>query len=382
MQNNRKIIYLAGFLFSIPIALTSYINSSFLENYTSTHYVGLIYIVASIITILLMLEMPSILTLLGNRHTSLYFSFAVFLSLIMLAFGDNVYIIVSAFILYFLGTNFIVASLDIFVEDMSKNSSIGKFRGLYLMTVSLAWVIAQIFSGEIIKMSSFKGIYLVSALFMLIFSFLFILFLHNFKDPKYKKIPIKKTIMTFIKNKNLSKIYLINLILKFFFAWMIIYTPIYLHEHIGFGWDKIGIIFTVMLLPFILLEFPLGKMSDRTGEKKMLALGFLVSAVATFLIPFVKEPGIFLWMAILFFTRVGAAMIEVMSESYFFKSVSQEDDDEISFFRNTGPLSFIIAPVVAIPVLFLIPSFEYLFFVLVAIMLYGFFITLRLRDVK
>lgn len=137
-----------------------------------------------------------------------------------------------------------------------------------------------------------------------------------------------------------------------------------------------------MLLPFILLEFPLGKMSDRTGEKKMLALGFLVSAVATFLIPFVKEPGIFLWMAILFFTRVGAAMIEVMSESYFFKSVSQEDDDEISFFRNTGPLSFIIAPVVAIPVLFLIPSFEYLFFVLVAIMLYGFFITLRLRDVK
>jgi MFS-type transporter involved in bile tolerance (Atg22 family) len=87
-------------------------------------------------------------------------------------------------------------------------------------------------------------------------------------------------------------------------------------------------------------------------------------------------------MGILFMTRVGAAMIETMSESYFFKSITEKNDDEISFFRNTGPLSFVIAPLLATPILFLVPSFEYLFFILGAILFLGFFISLRLKDIK
>jgi MFS-type transporter involved in bile tolerance (Atg22 family) len=85
---------------------------------------------------------------------------------------------------------------------------------------------------------------------------------------------------------------------------------------------------------------------------------------------------------VLFATRIGAATIEIMSESHFFKIVKEEDVDEISFFRNTGPASFIVAPLVAIPVLLYTPSFEFIFFALSAILLLGLFITLRLKDVK
>ena len=51
---------------------------------------------------------------------------------------------------------------------------------------------------------------------------------------------------------------------------MIIYTPIYLHEHLLLGWDQIGFIFTIMLLPFIILEFPLGniKYIGKSNEPK------------------------------------------------------------------------------------------------------------------
>ena len=51
MKKNRKIIYLAGFLLSIPLALTSYVNSSFLESYIGKYYVGVVYILASVIAI-------------------------------------------------------------------------------------------------------------------------------------------------------------------------------------------------------------------------------------------------------------------------------------------------------------------------------------------
>ncbi len=382
MKNHIKIIYLAGFLFSIPLALTSYINSTFLENYVGEYYVGIIYVLASFISVVGLLKMPRILTLFGNRIAILIFTLLGFLSLVILALSHNVLLTIFGIVMYFIATDFIIASLDVFIEYFSKNKGIGKFRGLYLMIINFAWILAQMISGSIIEKSSFQGIYFFSAGFMFLVSIIFIIFLRDFVDPKYTKVPITKTIKVFLKNKSISKIYLINLILKFFFAWMVIYTPIYLYEYLGFGWEQIGLIFTIMLIPFVLVDYPLGRLSDKMGEKKMLIAGFLVTIFFTFLIPFIGKPGVWIWAIILFGTRVGAATIEIMAESYFFKEIGERNADEISFFRNTYPLSFIIAPLVAIPVLLFVPSFKYIFFVLSAILLLGFFITLRLKDKK
>lgn len=383
MRQKRELIYLTGFILSLPIALTSYINSSVLETYVSRYYIGILYAIASVITIIGMLIMPRILTRLGNRKTVLMFSLLFLLSLALIALGEKDFIVLPAFMLYFITSNLIFASLDIFIEDFSKDSlSIGGIHGVYLTIINLAWIVSQIMSGSIIAKSSFQGIYLLSALFMALVCVIFAMFLHDFKDPKYEKVPVLKTIGLFFKRKNILKIYFINLILKFFYAWMIIYTPIYMREYIGFDWSQIGIIFSVMLLPFVIVEFPLGKLSDRIGEKKMLVIGFIIISISTLMIPFFTAKTILLWMLILFATRVGAATIEIMSENYFFKSITEEEADVLSFFRSTGPLSFIIAPLLAIPVLLFAPSFSYIFLVLGVIMLAGFLISLRLTDVK
>ncbi len=379
---NRNIIYLAGFLFSIALALTSYINSSFLKVFINDYSIGIMYVIASLLSILVMFWVPDILNKWGNRKLAFFFSVVSLLSFLFLAFSKNAHIVILSFIINLISLNFVVASLDIFMEDFSKSSAMGKFRGMYLMFTSLAWVIAQSISGSIISKSSFTGIYLMSAMFMALTAFMFVLFLKEFKDPHYKKIPILKTIKYFVQNKNISKIYLIDLLLKFFFVWMVIYTPIYLHENLAFGWDKIGLIFTIMLTPFVFLSYPLGKLSDKIGERSMLIFGFIVTTLATSLIPFIKESNFWIWAMILFFTRVGAATIQIMTESYFFKSVHEENADAISFFRNTSPVSYVIAPLFATFVLLFVPSFQYIFYVLAAIMLLGIYLTLKIRDIK
>ena len=379
---NRRIVYLAGFLFSLPLALTSYINSSFLENYISSKYVGVLYTCAAVLTITSLMFMPRLLSKLGNLRVSIILSLIFSLSLLVLGLDGNGAWVLPAFIMYFVCSILIVTTLDIFIEDFSGNKSVGKLRGTYLTITSLAWVLSQVISGSIISRTSYGGIYFISGILSLLMACVLYFFLQKFKDPVYKKMVLVRTCKTFLKNKNLGKAYLINLILKFFYAWMVIYTPIYLHGNLGFGWDEIGIIFSIMLLPFVLVTFPLGKLSDKIGEKKILALGFLIATGTAFTIPFIQEHSILIWALVLFATRVGAATIEIMSESHFFKIVKEEDVDEISFFRNTGPVSFIIAPLVAIPVLLYTPSFEFIFFALSAILLLGLFITLRLKDVK
>jgi len=381
-KHSRELIYLAGFLFTIPIALTAYINSSFLEIYFDEYYISIIYAIASIITILGLVEMPRLLTRFGNRATILCLSLVLLISFFLLSISSSTIMIVVSFIFYFCSSIFIFFSLDIFLEDFSKNLRIGRIRGIYLTIISSAWIVSQLISGSIITQSSFRGIYLISILFIILFSLIFIFFLRDFVDPKYKKIMVSKTIKLFVHNKNISKIYFINLILQFFYAWMIIYTPIYLYQEIGFNWNQIGIIFSIMLLPFLILEFPLGKLSDSIGEKKMLIVGFSIIALFTAVMPLVHVPKLWLWTGILFLTRVGAATIEVMSEVYFFKSVNEENSETISFFRNTGPLSFIVSSIFAVIFFYFVSSFQYLFFVLSAIMLGGLLVSLRLRDVK
>ena len=382
LRKNRKIIYLAGFLFAIPIALTSYINSSLLKVYVGEYSLGFLYAIASIITIWGFLKMPKILNRLGNQRFSFLLSLLIFLSLILLAFGNKVFIVVPAFILYFLSSNLIIASLDIFIEDFSKSSSVGRFRGLYLTIINSAWVLAQMLSGSIIAKSSFQGIYLFSAGFMILVTIIFALFLQNFKDPQYKKVSIRETFNFFWQNKNAGKIYTINFILKIFYVWMIIYTPIYLNEYLHLDWKQIGLIFTIMLIPFVLVDFPLGKLSDKIGEKKMLLWGFVIGTIFTLCIPLIAKNDLWLWALILFGTRTGAAIIEIMSESYFFKIINEKNDSAISFFRNNYPLAYIVAPLLAIPILFFVPSFEFIFYILGAILLCGFLVALRLRDVK
>jgi MFS family permease len=204
--------------------------------------------------------------------------------------------------------------------------------------------------------------------------------LKNIPDPKYDKIQPAKYIREFFQNKNLARSYKINFLLQFFYAWMVIYTPIYLYAHLGFNWKEIGIIFAIMLVPFVLLQFPLGKYSDKIGEKKMLLLGFFITSLATLSLFFIHQHAIWIWALALFATRVGAAIVEVMSDVYFFKHIKAENDEFIGVYRNSQPVAYIFAPIVALMVFALVPSFNFIYLILGALMLYGVYLASRIEK--
>ena len=163
---------------------------------------------------------------------------------------------------------------------------------------------------------------------------------------------------------------------------MVVYMPIHLHDHIGFDWPTISIIFTIMLLPFILFEIPAGRIADKwCGEKELLSAGFIVTALFTMVIPFILIPSFIIWTAILFMTRVGASVVEISTESYFFKHVEGNDADIISFFRMARPLAYIAGPIVAMIALNFLP-FQYIFLVLGIIMFFGLKYSLALKDTR
>ncbi len=382
-NSKLKNIFLAGFLLSLQLALTAYINSSFLSSFVNEKLVGVVYALGSIASILALIFAPKIFDKIGGHKFLLSITLLNILAILSLALSKNALITIPIFILYFALNILIIFSLDELIEIFSKNSSTGKIRGLYLTVINSAWVIAQLFSGKILGGFPFPAIYLIALFIMILFFLVSFFSLKGIPDPKYDKPQGLKDIKIFFQEKNLARAYKMSFLLQFFYSWMVIYTPIYLHAHLGFDWKEIGIIFAIMLLPFVLLQFPLGRYSDKIGEKKMLFLGFVVTALATFSLFFIKKHEIWVWALALFTTRVGAATIEVMSDVYFFKHIKPENDEFVSIYRNASPVAYILGPLSASILFIFLPSFNFIYLVLGSLMLYGVYLssTIKRSDI-
>ncbi|MDO8660230.1 MAG: MFS transporter [Candidatus Parcubacteria bacterium] len=380
MEHNRKIIYWAGFIFSLPIALMSYINSSFISSFIDEKYVGAIYALGSIVSIITLLVINKTFSELGGYKFLLWVIGLDALAILLFAFSKSAWQAIILFISIFTLNILIIFSLDELLKIFSKDSTTGKIRGSYLTFANIAWIIAQLSLGTFLGDFSFKMIYLTGFVLMVLFFAITYLRLKNIPDPHYDKKNVKKYIKEFFKNKNLFRVYSLSFLLQFFYSWMVIYTPIYLSIHLGFAWQEIGIIFAIMLLPFVIIPLPLGKYSDKIGERKMLMLGFTIASLATLSLFFIRAHYIWLWAVLLFTTRVGAASIEVMNDVYFFKHIKIENEEYVGVYRSTAPVAYIIGPLSAFFVFLFIPSFNFIYLILGAIMLGGVYISSTIKK--
>ena len=369
-----------GFLMSLHLAFTSYINSSFISISSTEKYVGLIYMLGSLASISALFFVPLMLRKMGGYKFLLWSSGLNALSLLFLSVLKTPAQVILIFVFYFTLNNILIFALDEMLEIFSRNSSTGRVRGLYLTVVNLALVLAQFFSGRTLAEFSFSTIYVIAFIIMSIFFLSTLLSLESLKDPKYDKTFAWQSFKKFFTDRNLARSYKINFLLQFFYAWMVIYTPIYLFAHLGFDWKEIGIIFTVMLLPFVFIQFPLGQYSDKIGERKMLMIGFFIAAIATSALFFIDKHEVWIWAFVLFCTRVGAATIEVMSDVYFFRQIGKENDELISVYRNAGPTAYVLAPITAFVVLLVTPSFNFIFLILGALMLGGVYLASTIKK--
>ena len=84
-------------------------------------------------------------------------------------------------------------------------------------------------------------------------------------------------------------------------------------------------------------------------------------------------------MVILFISRVGASLVETMTETFFFKQVKADDTGLLSIFRLTRPAGNILGIIVGTLTLNFF-SFEIMFFVLAVLVFFGLRESLFLED--
>lgn len=372
---------IAGFIFALHNSLPTYINSTFLSKFVSEDIVSMLYIVSSVLTIFAFLSYHHVLNKIGNYKAAITSISVQIILLLILAYGSSVFTILPAFVFSLVISSLLALSLDIFLEDQTAKRETGGIRGIFLTAVNAGWVIAPLITGALLDgTTNYPIVYAGALILILPFAYIIKKNFSNFKDPHYSHATVKATAHKVFHCRDLKKIFIANIILQSFYAWMIIYTPIYLYKYVGFGWDDIGLMFTIMLLPFVLVDYPLGKLADKKyGETEIMSVGFLILGIATISLAYISGKNIFLWTSILFLTRIGAATVEMMIETYFFKKVPEKDLDILGFFRITRPAAYIIAPLIATLALSTV-GHQAMFIILGTICLCGLYFSLTIRD--
>lgn len=377
-----RFLVLLRFILSLGIALPVYINSSYLAGYAGEQAVGLLFSASSVLAILAFFMMPRFLTTFGNYALLFLMIFFLALASFELATIATPIIILLLFIPYKTITSSISFPIDAFIERHSEDKNTGTTRGIFLTFSILAFLLAPLIVGSVMENGDYWKIYLLStALLMVALVILFLGFRH-YRDPEYVRAPVREVIRRFLGNRDVRTIFWVSVLLRSFIAFMIIYVPLYLHEHIGFTWSEISLILTAMLVPGVILTVPVGRLADkRFGEKELLIVGFIIAGTSVMILPFI-ENSFFAFLFTIVSAHIGTTLVEITSESYFFKHVEETDADMIGFFRNARPIAYFVVPLAASLYLLFFPM-QYIFFAFGALFtLLGLPVGFRLRDTR
>lgn len=360
-------------IISLAVGLTEsfflYIMSTYLKESFGSGNVGVFYLISYAVVLVLLLNLHKIIKKIGKSdflYIALFFEIVAIGVLLFVSPGP---LGIAAVIAYIIFLNMKWVSLDMILESYSSDNMSGRIRGKFLTAINLGILLGPFFSTVILEKYGYYGIFLILFIFNAAIFLLEVTMIGRVNHRFEGQIGVRRILRRVFKRIDIIRIFYVAFILDFFYALMVIYTPIYLIS-LGFGWEEIGIMFTVMLLPFVFIQYPVGVLADKKlGEKEMLIGAIILMGSATLAMYFIVSVEIFVWALLLFLSRVGAAMIEVLRDSYFYKRIDAHDIDLINVFRTASSVAYISSAILS-AVLLLVFSLKAIF-ILVAIVVFS-----------
>lgn len=350
-----KLITAISFLLGFSQSLLIYVESSYFRLSLGNENVSVFYFIAYVVALLGLLNMHKFIKRLGKATAFFLFFFLQICAMAVLTMVPPSILGIVLLMVNIVTSYLMYVILDIIMESYSEDRKSGRIRGMHLMIISIGFMLGPILSTRILEKYDYAGLFFLS---MIISMAIFIVGLIGLRGGNNKfngNITIRDLVKKIFVNKNLMRIYWVSFVLEFFFALMTVYTPLYLLDR-GMSWGQIGVIFTIMVIPFAVINYPIGIIADKKlGEKEMIIFALFTMALSTMSIFFVETNSVVIWSLVLFMTRIGAAMIETLRDSYFYKRIDGNDMDIISFFRTSRSVAYISATAVSAMLLIIFP---------------------------
>lgn len=365
MNHPRLSLSIANFFGAGHYFLFIYVVAPYLSELMPEDSVGLVISFGALLTLLAFPFMPRITARFGPRKTAMVLAGLQAFAVLWLSGEPSVVPAVLMVAIAAAISPLIAFQLDLLLEaTMREGTDTGRVRSAFMTAGSLALVLTPIIIGVLLATTDAYGrVFAVAAAALL--PFIGILLIAKLPyAPSLSLSDIRAAAGCVLKDPDLAAITIAGFVLQFFYHLAALYIPLYLHVALDIPWSDLGWMFALMLIPFVLLEYPASWLADtKLGDQEMMGLGFLLTGSAFATLAFVTVGSALVAITvILILSRIGAAVAEAMVEGHFFRQVSERDLHTITIFRMMRPVGALTAPIVG-SMLLAVDGFSILFVV-------------------
>lgn len=241
--------------------------------------------------------------------------------------------------------------LPLFISDFSKGVGMEKLNARYLLWVNIGALIAPVFAMSVV--SFFDGNYRMPLLAAGLVYLSGLLFFKHFgivqEDKIIKQVNMRKTLralritaLQFFKKDGMLRAYTVNFGYYALRAMRLLYVPIVVIEN-GFTSETLGIVLSLGILPYIVIESFIGRLIKRYGVKIWLTIGFVSFALFSVCAMF-ASPRILLAIFVLW--QISGACMEACHDLLFFNGMPKEQQPKFyGVFRTSVNFPSVVAPV-------------------------------------
>jgi MFS family permease len=152
-------------------------------------------------------------------------------------------------------------------------------------------------------------------------------------------------LVEFLQRPRLRRVFVLAVGLELWWVVSSIYVPLAV-VNLGFGADIVGGVVTGGIVPLVLLEVWVGRQAQRRGTRPYLIAGFLIlglGAASSPLLGFSTGLLLFMFAAV----NVGAALIEPLTDAYFFESATLEEGSRFfGIYNASAPMAGLVGPLI------------------------------------
>ena len=240
--------------------------------------------------------------------------------------------------------------LPLFMSDFSHGIGMEKLNARYLLWVNIGAFVAPMYAMLIVNY--FDGNYRMPLLAAGMIYISGLLFFKHFgivqEDKVIKPVNFHRTMRAlrinaraFFKKPGMLRAYVVNFGFYALRSLRLLYVPIIVIEN-GFSNETLGIILSIGVLPYIILDIFMGKLMKRYGVKLWLTLGFLSFGVFSLIATFASG---YTLLALFVLWQISGAFMEACHDLLFFNDMPKAEQSRFyGIFRTSVNFPSVLTP--------------------------------------
>ncbi len=303
-----------------------------------------------------------------------------FMSYLFFSFNTSLILLVISGIVLTICYSMRLAVFGMLMRDVAANKRMNQNVGIIYSFLNVAWVLGPLVAGYVLATSKIGNVFALAALF--IFAALLLFKFSRINDANINRSVdghVIRNFLEFFKDKKRVISYLISGGVSFWWVLIYIYVPLMI-ERSGIGVKWIGYFLFAVAIPLILTEYFFSGLASKKGHKNIIFTGYTIlwiSALASFF--FFDDLRIVLGILVL--ASFGGAMIEPVSESYFFTILKDKKEETryLGPYNTTFDLNLFLGKVIPATLLLFL-SYRSIFLVFTTAMIIVSIISLKAKE--